>query len=100
MFNNMDYTLDEISQIKEGLNSLFQECQDKQVCENFKCFHKYLVDSVIAFCKINGLTNIDGINLEIDNLQSSISYGEWKPWTDSSLRMFEKDNNSPYLYNI
>lgn len=95
----MNYTLDEISKIKEE-EYPFQECQDRQINENFKCFHKYLVDTIIAFCKVNNLTNIDEVTFRVDHLQDSISKGEWKPWTDSNLEMFTENNKTPYLYNV
>lgn len=94
-----NYSLEQISEI-ENDEYFFQECQNKQVNENFKCFHKYLVDTIIAFCKVNKLTDIDEVTFRVDHLKDSISKGEWKPWTDSSLELFKENSKTPYLYNV
>ena len=77
--------------------------------EKFYKFHKHLVDEVIKFCKENDLTNIEQVDLSIDNLGMSIKTGEWSGATDSSLTFYDHiitqadihdGNIEPYLKSI
>ena len=74
--------------------------------EKFHKLHKYIVNEVIKFCKENDLTNIEQVDLNIDNLSMSIKTGEWNAATDSSLIFYDhiitqadiRDGNAePYL---
>lgn len=61
-----------------------QQCQDEELNKKFRAFHKDLVNQVIKFCKDNNIV-IDEFHLDADELDSSIEYGKWVCYTDSSF---------------
>jgi len=61
-----------------------QQCQDKELNEKFRAFHKDLVNQIIKFCKDNNIM-IDEFHLNADELSPSIECGKWIGFTDSSF---------------
>ena len=89
--NEMIHLENKIKKIEEELKVYpCQECQDKDINDDFQALHKDLVNMVIQFCIKHNIT-IDEFNLSADGLEESIKSGKWMPWTDSCF-IFEKDN--------
>lgn len=59
-----------------------QQCQDDELNEKFREFHKDLVNQIIKFCKNNNIM-IDEFHLSADELNPSIECGKWIGYTDS-----------------
>lgn len=81
-----------------------QQCQDDKINEDFRIFHKNLVNQVIQFCIQHNIT-IDEFSLKADCLEESIKYGSWQACTDSSFEFSKftddyKDLNGGRLFNL
>lgn len=61
-----------------------QQCQDEELNEKFRAFHKDIVNQIIKFCKDNNIM-IDEFHLNADELSPSIECGKWIGFTDSSF---------------
>lgn len=62
--------------------------------------HKEIVDKIVRFCKENGVNEVTDVNLHIDCMDASISYGQWTAATDSSFTAYDCEEDNVILFSI
>ena len=64
----------------------------KELDKEWSDLHTKLVNEIISFCKKNRIKDASIFTLYADGLEGSIEKGEWLPYTDSSFRLLNKNN--------
>lgn len=59
--------------------------------EQINDFHDKLMDFVINYLRDNNIDNVDIISFSVDGLNMSVKHGEWIPFTDSSLSVYDEN---------